>query len=472
MLKNSYNTISRRQEVGRGLRLSVDQSGERMDDNATVHDINVLTVVAGESYGKFVSELQIEISKALSARPRKANQEYFTGKVFKTSDGSVRVTPQMAKQIYHYLIKKDYIDNEDNITDVYHDDKTADKLAKLPEDLKLYSDQIFNLIDSVFSKAALSGIVDDKHKKKTNPLNENFDKKEFKELWSRINRKAIYNVDFESDELVRKCVGAIDDQLGVTLLHYSIQIGDQKNTVTHEGIESGEGFDDANSHTESVETVSSDTWYDLLGKVSKETHLTRNTVARILSEIKPEKFGMFQRNPEEFISQAAKLIKEQTATTIIQHLRYDMIDERYDTDIFTAAQIVDFSKATGKLEKHVFDHAIVDSKVERDFVERLDTSSDVTVYSKLPRGFLIPTPVGGYNPDWAIAFKKGKVCHIYFVAETKGSISSMALRRVEEIKIKSARKFFQKIAAEDDRKKKVRYDVVDGYDKLMELVNR
>ncbi len=155
---------------------------------------------------------------------------------------------------------------------------------------------------------------------------------------------------------------------------------------------------------------------------------------------------------------------------IVEHLEYDDVADRYDVGIFTANQSgQDFSRATEKLKNHVYDYAIVDSNVERAFVKELDTSSEVVVYAKLPRGFLIPTPVGDYNPDWAISFKEGTVKHIYFVAETKGSMSSLKLREIEQIKIECARKFFdelnQKITIDN-----VKYDVVDSYVRLLDLV--
>jgi type III restriction enzyme len=469
MLKHSDNNISRRQEVGRGLRLSVDQNGDRMDNPATVHDINVLTVVTSESYKNFVAGLQQEMADTLSARPRKATEGYFTGKVLKAESGQVEITPQMAKQIYRYLAKNDYTDDADGITETYHKAKEAGALAGLPEELKPFTDQIINLIDSVFDDSKLPKI-DDGRKPKTNPLNDNFSKKAFQELWSRINRKAVYKVDFDSSELVRKAISALDSELRVTPLQYTIQTGQQNSAVTDGQLRAGEAFNITDTATESGGAVHSDVTYDLLGKVAEDTQLTRNTVAQVLTGIQVATFGQFQQNPEHFITEAARLINEQKATAIIEKLNYDAVEERYETDIFTAAQTgQDFSRATAKLKHHIYDYCMVDSAVERRFVDELDTSEEVTVYAKLPRGFLIPTPVGDYNPDWAISFKRGTVKYIYFVAETKGSMSSMKLRQIEHTKIKCARKFFAEINESIDADK-VKYDVVTDYGKLMEVV--
>ncbi|MEM6898754.1 MAG: DEAD/DEAH box helicase family protein [Pseudomonadota bacterium] len=471
MLKHSDNTISRRQEVGRGLRLSVDQHGDRMDHPAVVHDINVLTVVASESYKDFVTGLQKEISETLSSRPRQATEAYFTGKTFTTDQGPVEVTAAMAKQIYRYLLKHDYTDDADQIADVYQEAKAEGKLADLPEDLKPHAEQVFELIDSVFSDSQLPK-VDDGRKPKTNPLNANFEKKEFQELWGRINRKAVYRVEFDSVELIRKCVSALDKELRVTPLQYTVQVGVQNTGLTDDQLRSGDGFAIQETTTEHGNSIHSLVKYDLVGKVAENARLTRDTAATILSQLTETVFEQFSKNPEHFISEASRIIAEQKAAMVIERLAYDEVDERYDVDIFTANQTgQDFSRATAKLKNHVYDYAITDSDIERDFVKELDISSEVAVYAKLPRGFLIPTPVGDYNPDWAISFKAGSVRHIYFVAETKGTMSTMQLREIEKTKIECARRFFDEMSRRI-AKDRVTYDVVTDYTTLINLVGR
>jgi type III restriction enzyme len=469
-LKHSDNTISRRQEVGRGLRLSVNQTGDRMDHPAIVHDVNVLTVVASESYKDFVSALQKDISESLSARPKIADEAYFTGKVLRTPTGDVEVTPQLAKQIYKYLLKHDYSDDEDRITGAYHEAKKEGALAPLPPELQAHADQVFLLIDSVFSDSQMFDIGDDRRPKK-NLLNSNFEKQEFKELWKRINRKAAYSVDFDSDELVKKAVVELDKSLRVTPLQYTIQTGEQAEQVTYDGLKGGEAFVLKATETEkNVHSIHSAVKYDLIGKVAEGTQLTRRTTADILKGISVAVFAQFRTNPESFIAEAVRLINEQKATMVIEHLAYDPVEDKFDLDIFTAGQTKqDFSKAGEKLKRHIYDYVITDSGIERDFVKELDTCTEVVVYAKLPRGFLIPTPVGDYNPDWAVTFKEGTVKHVYFVAETKGSMSSMVLNEIEKTKIKCARKFFDEI----NRKyapENVKYDVVNSFGKLMELV--
>lgn len=472
MLKNSDNTISRRQEVGRGLRISVNQNGERQDQPSTVHDINVLTVVASESYQDFVTNLQVEIADTLAARPRKANKEYFNGKTIKTDSGEIAVTEIMANQIYRYLMKNDFTNDSDEITPEYHVAKADGKLPDLPAELRPYTDAILKLVDGVFDVNQMPELGDGR-KPKTNPLNANFNKKEFKELWDRINKKAVYKVDFDSQELIDNAIFAINKELKVTELTYRIETGEMSGGLTDVALRDGKGFAIKGSYDDKTSgSVHSRVEYDLLGKIGEATVLTRKTVATILTGIEDYKFGLFKKNPEQFISEVSRLIKEQKASIIINKLSYDETDQTFESDIFTASQSKqDFSKATEPLKRHIYDYVITDSKVEKEFAEKLDVSDEVVVYAKLPGGFFIPTPVGNYNPDWAISFKEGSVKHVYFIAETKGSMSSLDLRGIEGTKIDCARKFFKKLE-EASSGEKVKYDVVTDYDKLMTAVGR
>lgn len=473
MLKHSDNTISRRQEVGRGLRLAVNQHGDRQDHPSTVHEINVLSVIVSESYKDFVSNLQREISESLSLRPRKADEAYFTGKIITIDGKAIEVTPFMAKQIYKYLLKNNYVNEcDDTITKVFHQNKASGMLAPLPDQLEPYQEQILTLIDSVYSDNQLPDVSDGR-KPKTNRLNGNFDRKEFQMLWHKINRKAVYKVDFDSLELIKNCVRILNKDLKVTPLQYTIENGIQMDNISDEQLKLGKGFRIKTTQTQTHHSnIHSTVRYDLIGKLAENCVLTRKTIAKILMGIESYVFDQFQQNPEHFIAEASRLIKEQMASVIIEKLSYDTINDSYNVDIFTVDQkIADMKNAISDVNKHIYDYVIVDSQgIEKDFVTELDTSKEVVVYAKLPRGFLIPTPVGDYNPDWAISFKEGSVKHIYFVAETKGSMSSLELRSVEEHKIECARKFFEKINSEIIREK-VKYDVVTNYSKLMEIVN-
>ncbi|UTF51791.1 DEAD/DEAH box helicase family protein [Desulfomicrobium sp. ZS1] len=473
MLKHSDNTISRRQEVGRGLRISVNQHGDRADNPATVHDVNVLTVVASESYKDFVGNLQREISESLSERPRKADEAYFTGKVITTETGTVEITPVMAKQIYKYLLKNDYTDDADQVAEAYHEAKANGTLAALPPELAPHAEQIFSLIDSVFSESQLP-VPENANKTKVNPINNvNFQKKEFQALWSRINQKAVYRVEFDSNELITNSIEALNEKLEVTPLQYTIHTGIQNDAITDDELKHGDSFHLTGTNIETHNaSVHSMVTYDLLGKLAENTQLTRKTIATILVGINPGAFAQFKENPEQFIELASRLINEQKAATVVERLSYDAVEDSHDIGIFSANPTkYDFTHAGNKLEKHIYDYVVTDSKVERNFVTELDTSDDVVVYAKLPKGFFIPTPVGNYNPDWAISFKEGKVKHIYFVAETKGSLSTLDLRGIENNKIECARKFFEMLNKKHEEKH-VKYDVVTSFGKLMSIVGK
>jgi type III restriction enzyme len=472
MLKKSDNTTTRRQEIGRGLRLSVDQHGERMDNPVTVHDINELTVVTDESYTDFVTALQKEIIESLSTRPRKASVDYFIGKQITLADGSTSVLEKaLAQALYNHLIRHDYIDDEGLVTQAYKDARADGTLAApTSEALKPVIDFVWPFVDALYLDVPKPT---DGRKPKKIPFNEaNFKKREFQELWARINHKAVYQVEFDSAELIRNCVRVLDSSLNVTVMQYLVEAGKQVVGLEVEQLEAGTGFKVSETKVEhSAVSAGSTVKYDLLGEIAEKTQLTRRTCAAILTGINPGTFAKFKQNPEQFITEAARLINEQKATVIVEHLSYDPLDGRYDSSIFTESQTAqDLSKAGDKLKKSVYEYVVTDSKVERSFVEKLDVSDEVVVYSKLPRGFFIQTPVGDYNPDWAIAFRDDvtKIKHVYFVAETKGSMSTLQLKGVENAKIECARKFFASL--NDKEGKGVQYDVVTDYAELMQLV--
>jgi type III restriction enzyme len=469
MLKKSDNTISRRQEIGRGLRLAVDQDGERTDNPVNVHEINELTVVTDESYTDFVAGLQKEISETLAGRPQKASVKYFIGKTIGTPSGPQTIDQPLANALFKYLIRHDYLNEDDTISAKYIADRDDGALpTPSSEILAPLIDSTLPIIDALYLDIPRPG---DGRKPKRIPLNEaNFNKKEFQELWQQINHKAIYQVEFDSEELVAKCVVALDRQLRVDAMQYVVQAGEQRALVDAEDLATGSGFEASTSqtHTETA-SVSSQVTYDLLGEITEKTQLTRRTVASILGKVTSATFANYRQNPEQFITEVSRLINEQKATAIVEHLSYDTRSGEFETTIFTENQTKqDFSKAGSKLGKHIYDYVITDSKVERAFVTDLDASSEVVVYAKLPGGFFIPTPVGPYNPDWAIAFQQGAVKHVHFVAETKGSLSTLQLRGVEEAKIECARKFFAAVSQGhgDD----VKFDVVTDYGQLMQLV--
>lgn len=276
---------------------------------------------------------------------------------------------------------------------------------------------------------------------------------------------------FDSGELIDKAVASINKNLNVTKVQYIIERGTQTSVIREDQIKEGDGFKPGKTKIEIANiSAHSQVPYDLIGKIVEGVQLTRHTVASILSKVDSNKFDLFKENPEEFILNATQLINEQKATTVVELLTYDALKDKHDNSLFTnSAERLSKDNLGDKLNKHVFDYVGTDSKVERKFVEELDISSEVVVYSKLPRGFSIPTPVGNYNPDWAIAFDKEKVKYVYFVAETKGTMQSLQLAGVANTKIECAKRFFNALNKKIDSNS-VEYDVVDSYESLMKII--
>lgn len=474
-LKHSNSQTAKRQEVGRGLRLCVNQQGNRMDVQSCgdrVHDINMLTVIASESYKTFVDELQKDIKKELRERPTKITSEYFKGKYVQVNGLPTQIDADKAEVIEHYLIKNDYVDTKRKVTDKYRADVQMGTLAPMPEEIASMAEGIHLLVQAVYDEKALDAMFTDGHetKVKENPLNENFDKKEFQALWNQINHKYAYTVEFNSDELIQKAIAYINENLFVSELQYTTTIGRQKDEMNANELERGDSFTNRKTRTQTLQQAhSSRLKYDLVGKIAQEAVLTRRTVVAILKGLREDKLYMFRNNPEEFIKKVVRLINEQKANTIVDHIEYNQIDGQYNNDIFVADKAVhEFDKAfraTKAIQDYVFTDGSAEKSIERCFVEELDAAQEVCVYAKLPRGFHIPTPVGNYSPDWAIAFHEGTVKHIFFVAETKGSMESLDLRPIEQAKIDCAKKLFNEMSGNN-----VRYDVVKDYAELIDLI--
>ena len=471
-LKQSTSETRKRQEVGRGLRLCVNQNGERMDSNVLgndVHNVNVLTVIASESYDSFAKGLQSELAQAISDRPRAVTPELFTGKVIVDSSGNSDViTDDTAREIYVCLRTEGYIDKQGSLTDKYYADK-ANGNIKLADEVVDFAQSVIAIIDSVYDSKAM---MPEDARKNNVELSVDEDKlamPEFKKLWNKINSKSVYVVDFDTDELVKKAIESLDKNLQVSKIYFRVETGAMEQIRSKEELMSGESFvkEEAQNYNHAI-ALNSSIKYDLIGKLVDETGLTRKAIIQILRGIKQATFEQFKSNPEEFIIKAASLINDEKATAIIQHITYNALDEKYDTAVFTDPTIKgQLDKNAVKTKKHLYDHIVYDSTNEKNFAMELDTSKDVAVYVKLPSGFYISTPVGKYNPDWAIAFYEGDIKHIYFVAETKGSMNSMQLRQVEESKIHCAKEHFKAISNDS-----VVYDVVDSYKSLLDKVMR
>lgn len=465
-LKNSNNNISRRQEIGRGLRLCVNQNGERMDSTVLddVHKINVLTVIASESYQDFVLALQKDMAEELKDRPREVTLNLFQNQIVHLANGEKHTLSAVeAQNILFGLMSNGYIDNRGHLTEKYQSDLASSTLILSPE---YKQEDIVHVLGSIYKPMDIGNANKTKIAVKLNKVN--LDKKEFQELWKNINKKTAYTVEFETDELVKNAINAIDHKLNVTKLVAVITRGTMQKIDSVDNLAKGTAFDDPKTKRENIENAEIQLKYDLIGKIVEGTGLTRKCVAKILMGISADKFAQFKQNPEDFIAKTVNLINEQKATAIIEHVTYNLLDEEYDTDVFTDPDLKGTSDNTVSTpNNHIYNYVIADSDTEKKMANALETNDEVVVYAKLPKGFYITTPVGHYNPDWAIAFKQGTVKHVYFIAETKGSMKTLDLRPIEKAKIDCARKHFALISNGN-----IKYDVVDNYANLIDLVSK
>lgn len=477
-LRQSNSVSQKRQEVGRGLRLCVNTSGERMDAEFLgdeIHNINKLTVIASEGYASFVSDLQSKIKEDLYDRPTKADIDLFKDTFLFTEAGEkIQITQSDAQEIIVQLRMNGYITKKGEVTEKFREDLKAGTLPLFEDNLAPVSKAIYTRVQTIFDDTVIEKMIDNGGKPQTpeNKLNNNIHIKEFKELWKRINHKYAYTCEFSSEELVQNCVAAIEKELLVSQLSYITTRGTQKETLRKVDFTGGEIMDKGKSDTEVLTTaIVSNVRYDLIGKIASGTTLTRKTVTEILMKISPIKFNMYKANPEEFISKVTQIIREQKSSIIVEHIEYNQIEGSYSMDIFTAERHTSMDKAF-KAQKSIMDYVFTDGNakesIEHKFVDKLEEANEVVVYAKLPKGFYIPTPMGNYSPDWAIAFQEGKVKHVYFVAETKGSMSSLQLRDIEKNKIKCAEKLYKKLAYEDV---KFSFGKIDSFDSLLIKAN-
>ena len=468
-LKHSDNAMAKRQEVGRGLRLCVNSNGERQDaevcGDTLVQSVNTLTVVASESYAGFVAGLQSEIKANLYERPTKASVEYFNGRTVYLADEQPHTfTAAEATAIYNYLVRNDYVDDNGGVTDTYRNAAGAGSFALMKPEIAPLAETVHTLVQAIFDPSVLNGMTGNGHetKVKNNPLNENW--AAFKELWERINRRYAYTVEFNGDELIKNSIVAIDMELKIARLSYTLTKGSQE----------GADFNVERTETKKLERAHGGiATYDLIGKIAEGTSLTRRTVTAILDGIRIERLWLFRENPEEFIAKVAGIINKQKASVVVEHITYaPSAEEPYSQDIFNMSRASDeYAKAfevKHAIQDYIFTDGSAANSTERRFAEDLDVADEVIVYAKLPRGprgFYIPTPVGNYSPDWAISFKKGAVKHIFFIAETKGTMDSLELRPIEQAKISCARKLFNEISTTG-----VKYHDVDSYQSLLTVM--
>ncbi|MEX0995885.1 MAG: DEAD/DEAH box helicase family protein [Flavobacteriaceae bacterium] len=461
----SGSLTRRRQEVGRGMRLCVNEHGNRQDFELLgerVHEINKLTVIASESYEAFAKGLQKEIADTLKDRPQKAAVEYFVGKMVTNEQGEeLRITEDDARKLQFKLIVERVIDEDYKITTTGKELIEQGKIS-LPEKLEPYKESVCKLLQSIYTGAEFK--PEDERETVVLTTNKNFKKKEFQELWEKINLKTIYEVQFNTEKLIEDSKLKINADLHIGDRVYEVKTGELESG-TAEQMKDGDLIKESGrEYLKLKNDLYTNAVYDVVGEIEVYTNLTRRTIVKILKQIKQEKFLLLRKNPEEFISKCSKLINEVKASLIINNIVYHKTEERHDArTVFTNDKFA--LRKTDLLKKHIYDFLTSDSKIESDFAEALENSTEVVVYAKLPKSFYISTPVAKYSPDWAIVFDKDKVRHIYFVAETKGSDSDMDLRAIEKLKIHCATEHFNEISGAE-----VKFEKVSSYEKLMDIV--
>jgi len=474
-LRMSSGEIKKRQEIGRGLRLCVNKYGERMDAEMlgehAVHDVNALTVIANQSYDEFARALQDELYEVIKNRPKEISPALFLGQTFRDNAGNeIEIDDRKAYRILDAIENAGLV-KEGQLTDEYHDmtpelrsEKVSEVLASIDKDLAPYTNNVLELVETVYNPAKTPLIHNDRENNKLHLDQEKFASKEFKELWAKINQKTYYTVRFNEGELVDACVRSINKNLRVaqTLVVVTEGYLESTNQLTPQ-MKKYKG-----KEVVLEEIAANDVTFDLIGELAVPTNLTRRAIVAILQKINSDVFVQFKMNPEAFIRESIRLINEQKASTVIEHITYSTLDDKWEAkDIFVDASISGkYGVNIKDAKKHIYDKVKYDSNVEMKLSDDLDIADSVQLYAKLPSGFFIHTPMGKYNPDWAIVFKEGSVKHIYFVAETKGTVSELQLNEVENSKIECAKKHFAKISNDT-----VKYDVIDSYSELLKLVN-
>jgi len=462
----------KRQEIGRGLRIAVDQRGERMDYDALgseFFDINALTVIANESYDNFAKQLQEEILESVKSRPTRLEVSVLKGRLLVNDSGEkITLDEATSRKIIMSFTQKGYIDNDFKVEESLIK-AIENKTFEVPEGLDNFKDQIAGIMMDIYATNTYKPTENELDSQVPRILNtnENFAKKEFQELWKKIKVKTVYTVDFDTDELIKNSISAINKELSVKKVFIHITEGRQLDEIDENILRNKNALLKTVDQFEKTASVLSSIKYDLIDEVSKNARITRKTSALILSGINIDKFAQFKVNPEDFIKQVSRIINDQKAVTLINNIKYDKTKEVHEDNIFTINNFSgSFKENILKVKKHIYDYVKTDSNIEKKFAENLDIAENkICVYAKLPSGFKIPTPVGDYNPDWAIVFNSDNVKHVYFIAETKGSMSTMQLKKLEELKIGYARKHFALLKDED-----VEYDVVSTYDDLLNKI--
>ncbi len=429
-LNETTSTIKKRQEIGRGLRLAVNQDGERVFG----FDVNTLTVMANESYEDFARQLQKEIEEDTGIRFGVVEAHSFANIPVRQADGSLgHFGVERSEEVFEYLIEKDYLDSRGRVQDSLRV-ALKEGTLELPEGVAEKEDAE---IKAFLTKIAGHLNVRDADERTRVKLNKAvLLSPEFQELWDRIKYRTTFRVDFDPEELIQACADEIRKSLVVGKAKFVVR----KSTAEID--RGGVRMDEVREKVYRYDATDFDL-PDIVTYLQNETNLTRRSIVEILR--RSGKLEQFTWNPQKFIEKASELIRHQMRLFIVDGIKYQKIGETavYAQELFEDQELYGYlEKNMLAAEKCVYDHVVYDSEVEHEFAEAFEGSDDVKVYAKLPSWFKIETPLGSYNPDWAVVVEQNGARRLYFVVESKGSLLKGDLRVTEQAKIDCGKQHF------------------------------
>ena len=442
-LNETTSEMKKRQEIGRGLRIAVNQKGERVRG----FDVNTLTVMANESYEQFVDSLQKEMEDDEKIKFGRIESCIFANIVEKIENGEERyLGHENSEKLHKFLIEKEYIDEEGNAKDKLKADLKDNRLI-IPQEFEYIRPAIEKKLKSSAGKLIIKNAD---NKKKITVNKEVLLNKNFSELWEKIKYKTTYKVKFDSNKLIEKCAKVMHDSLSIKDEKYIFT--KKRLELTHGGIE--EGF--STSEDSRIDFQVKYKLPDIITYLQNETNLTRKSIVEIL--VKSNTLEDFKKNPQLYLEEAINIIRRTMKSFIVDGIKYEKIGsgEFYSQDLFETEDLFGYLKDELNKEgdmvastKSPYESLVLDSDIERNFALELEKNKNVKVYAKLPSWFKIPTPLGNYNPDWAVLIKTGEANDeekLYFVVETKGSIFEEERREVENLKIKCGKKHFETVS--------------------------
>ena len=454
-LNETTSEMKKRQEIGRGLRIAVNQKGERVRG----FDVNTLTVMANESYEQFVDSLQKEMEDDEKIKFGRIESCIFANIVEKIENGEERyLGHENSEKLHKFLIEKEYIDEEGNAKDKLKADLKDNRLI-IPQEFEYIRPAIEKKLKSSAGKLIIKNAD---NKKKITVNKEVLLNKNFSELWEKIKYKTTYKVKFDSNKLIEKCAKVMHDSLSIKDEKYIFT--KKRLELTHGGIE--EGF--STSEDSRIDFQVKYKLPDIITYLQNETNLTRKSIVEIL--VKSNTLEDFKKNPQLYLEEAINIIRRTMKSFIVDGIKYEKIGsgEFYSQDLFETEDLFGYLKDELNKEgdmvastKSPYESLVLDSDIERNFALELEKNKNVKVYAKLPSWFKIPTPLGNYNPDWAVLIKTGEANDeekLYFVVETKGSIFEEERREVENLKIKCGKKHFETVSED------VKFEVTNNFE--------